>query len=166
MSNSTMSWDEYFMRHVYLAASKSKDPRTKIGAVLVKDGVVISEGYNGIARGVFDLPERYNDREVKYQYVVHGEHNAILNAARSGIGTLDSVLYTQGIPCNECAKAIIQAGIFKVICHRNWPDMDSPKWQKATEITKIMFAEANVETEWFHKSLGLQGMIDGKIVEI
>lgn len=163
---SSMSWDEYFMRHVYLAASKSKDPRTKIGAVLVKDGVVISEGFNGMPRGVIDSVERYSDRETKYQYVVHGEHNSILNAARLGISTLDATMYTQGIPCNECAKCIIQAGIFKVVCHECWPNMDSPNWKKAVEITKSMFSEANIETEWFHKPLGLKGFVDGKIIDI
>ena len=166
MSETIMSWDEYFMRHVYLAASKSKDPRTKIGAILVKDGVVISEGFIGFARGVLDLPQRYNDKETKYQYVVHGEHNSILNAARRGVQTLGSVIYTQGVPCNECAKAIVQAGITKVVLHCEWPNMDSPKWEKATQISKTMFEEAGIPIEWFCKVLDLKGFIDGKEISV
>lgn len=162
-----LSKDEYFMRHVYLAASMSKDPRTKIGAVLVKDGVIISEGFNGLPRGVRDYKTRLDDRELKYKFVVHGEHNAILNCARNGVSTLGSTLYTQGVPCNECAKAIVQAGIKRVIIHNRWPDMgSSEKWVEAAKITKEMFAEADIPIYFCYETLGLQALVDGKIINV
>jgi len=154
------------MRHVYLAASKSKDPRTKIGAVLVKDGSIISEGFNGFSRGVLDLPKRYAHKETKYQFVVHAECNSILNAARHGISTNHSILYTNGIPCCSCGKEIIQAGIEQVIIHKQWPEISSPIWKESIEITKIMFDEANVEIRTLDSVLGIKGIVDGKIIEV
>jgi len=81
------NFDELFMRMVYLTATKSKDPSSKIGAVIVKDDRVISTGYNGFPIGVSDSQERYLNRETKYKFVVHAEHNSILTAARFGIST-------------------------------------------------------------------------------
>jgi dCMP deaminase len=161
------SWDEYFMRHVYLAASKSKDPRTKIGAVLVKNGVLISEGFNGFARKVQDSPERYRDRETKYKFIVHGEANSVLNAARHGINTSESVLYTQGVPCNECAKSLIQAGVREICIHAQWPEMNHvPKWVEAVKISHCMFQEAFIPIRILDKKLGLIGFLDGKEVYV
>lgn len=154
-----MDWDEYFMRHVYLAASKSKDPRTKIGAVLVKDGVIISEGYNGFPRKVKDLPERYANRETKYKYTAHGEHNSVLNACRRGVATLDSICYTNGLPCNGCAIALIQAGIKEVVIHRQWPEMTG--WKDSMKITQEMFDEACIVVRIFDQKLNLEAYIDG-----
>lgn len=162
-----MNWDEYFMRHVYLAASKSKDPRTKIGAVLVKDGIIISEGFNGFPRGVEDSESRYNNRTIKWDYIVHGEHNAILNTCRHGIKTLDSTLYTQGIPCNECSKAIIQAGIKEIVIHKQWPNLlSSEKWVEAVRMSKIMLGEANITLRQLDSVLGVVGYLDGTIINV
>lgn len=162
-----MNWHEYFMRHVYLAASKSKDPKTKIGAVIVKDDVMVSEGYNGFPRKVLDSPNRYQKRDFKYQLVVHGEHNAILNCARHGISTLGSTLYTQGLPCNECAKAIIQAGVSTIVVHLQWPNLThSTQWVESINVAKLMLSEANISCQWFDQTLGLQGLLDGKIVYV
>ena len=160
-----MNWDDFFMRHVYLAASKSKDPRTKIGAVLVKDGIIISEGFNGFARKVKDKSIRYYDKNIKYLFIVHGESNAILNAARNGISTYGSICYTNGIPCNECAKNLIQAGIKKVIVHAQWPEMNQ-KWKESIKTTKIMFKEAGIKIQIFNKTLGLTGLNNGEIVNV
>jgi dCMP deaminase len=160
------SWNEFFMRHMYLASSKSKDPRSKIGAILVRDDIIISEGYNGFSRGVRDLPERYLDRETKYKFVVHAECNAILNAARHGISTNRTILYTNGIPCENCGKSIIQAGISEVIIHKQWPTPPSSVWAASAEITKIMFHEAGIIIREFDGVLGMQGVCDGKIVNV
>lgn len=156
---------ETFMRAVYLHAASSKDPRTKIGAVLVKENNIISTGFNNFPRKVKDYLERYQDRETKYQYIVHGEHNSILTAARLGINTFGSTLYTQGIPCCECMKSIIQAGCIKVVCHTQWPNLiHSEKWVEATKISETMMKEAGVELEWFDKYLGVEGFLDGEMI--
>jgi dCMP deaminase len=160
------SWDEFFMRHVYLAASKSRDPRTKIGAVLVKDGVIISEGFNGFPRKVKDLPERYLNRNLKHKFVVHAEANSILNAATHGTSTKGTILYTNGIPCDSCGKTIIQAGIAEVVIHEQWPEILSEFWKESTELTKIMFEEANIPIRKFRGNLALQGLVDGKVINV
>lgn len=162
-----MNFDEFFMRHVYLAASKSKDPKTRIGAILVRDKNIISTGYNGFARGVKDLKERYNDRLLKRRMVCHGEFNSVITAARLGISTLNSILYTQGIPCSECTKAIIQGGISKIVIHKQWPNLiHSPEWVNSIELSKLMLGESDIDIEIFDKELGLIGFLDGNEIKI
>lgn len=155
-------WDEWFMRFVYLAADKSKDPRTKIGAVLVRDKHIISTGYNGHPIGVVDKG-RYDNRETKYEYVVHAEDNAVLSAARFGISTIGTTLYTQGIPCRECTKSVIQGGIKEVVVHKQWPCM-SAKWRESAIISSTMLKEAGIKVRTFSKKLGVVGYSDGNIV--
>jgi len=161
---SSMDWDEFFMRHVYLCAQKSKDPRTKISAILVKDNIIISEGFNGFARGVKDFKERYYDRDTKLTFICHGEFNSVLNAARNGISTLNSICYTQGISCINCTKTLIQAGIKELVVHHQWPT--SEKWVKEAEISKIMFYEAGINIRYFDKILNLVGYSNDKKVHI
>jgi dCMP deaminase len=165
--SSVMSFEEMFMRQVYLVAARSKDPRTKIGAILVRDNNVISTGYNNFPAGVLDLKNRYENREVKYDFVVHAEANSILAAAKRGTATEGATLFSQGIPCRECAKSVIQAGISHVICHKQWPNLTySEAWVKSIDITKTMFREAGVVVEWFDKGLGVEGFLDGKTIII
>lgn len=110
-----MNWDEYFMAQAQLVASKSKDASTKVGAVLVRNNNAFSTGYNGFPRGCDDsVPER-QDRPLKYDWTVHSELNAIVNAAREGFKTDGSTMYVTLHPCKECAKAIVQAGVKEVV---------------------------------------------------
>lgn len=111
-----ISWDEYFMSVALLAAMRSKDPNTQVGACIVgEDKRIISTGYNGFPCGCSDddFPWDREGEETKYPYVVHAELNAILNAG--GRNLSGSKLYVALFPCNECAKAIIQAGIKTVV---------------------------------------------------
>lgn len=113
-----ISWDEYFMGVALLAAARSKDPSTQVGACIVDSNRhIISTGYNGFPLGCSDddFPWNRDDSlgETKYPYVVHAELNAILNAA--GKPLLGAKIYVALFPCNECAKAIIQAGIKEVV---------------------------------------------------
>lgn len=113
-----ITWDEYFMGVALLASQRSKDPSTQVGACIV-DGErrILSTGYNGFPQGCSDDEFPWNRDEAlgetKYQFVVHAELNAILNA--SGKKLQNSMLYVGLFPCNECAKAIIQSGIKEVI---------------------------------------------------
>jgi dCMP deaminase len=161
-----MNWTEYYMRHQYLASQKSKDPSTKIGALLVRGDNIISIGYNGFPRGINDSDDRLENREEKYFYVVHAEHNAILNAARNGIATKGAVLYTSGMPCNECAKAIIQAGINTVYIHTQYPSLSHGKWNKSVSKAEEMFDEAGVFVADFDKILNIDCLINGKNVTV
>ncbi len=111
-----INWDEYFMSVALLAAMRSKDPNTQVGACIVgEDDRIISTGYNGFPRGCSDdeFPWDRDGEETKYPYVVHAELNAILNAG--GKSLAGARVYVGLFPCNECAKAIIQAGIKEVI---------------------------------------------------
>jgi dCMP deaminase len=141
-----ITWDEYFMGVALLAARRSKDPNTQVGACIVdENNVILTTGYNGFPIGCSD-DEFPWDREgeiTKYPYVVHAELNAILNA--SGKSLRGSRLYVALFPCNECAKAIIQAGIKKVIYLRMYD------YQELVEITKFMFEKAGVECIPFNK---------------
>ena len=111
-----ISWDEYFMGVAKLAALRSKDPSTQVGACIVSpDNIIISTGYNGMPMGCSDddFPWGRDGAETKYPYVVHAELNAILNA--NGRDLRGSRVYVALFPCNECAKAIIQSGIKEVV---------------------------------------------------
>jgi len=161
-----MNWTEYYMRHQYLASEKSKDPSTKIGAALVRGDNIVSIGYNGFPRGIEDTQERLNNREEKYFYVVHAEANAILNAARNGIATKGSVLYTSGMPCNECAKSIIQAGIQTVVLHKQYPSLSHGKWNKSVSKALEMFNEAGIHIIHLDKQLNIGCLINGQAVTV
>ena len=111
-----ISWDEYFMSVALLAAMRSKDPNTQVGACIVgEDKRIISTGYNGFPRGCSDdeFPWDREGEQTKYPFVVHAELNAILNAG--GRKLTGARIYVGLFPCNECAKAIIQSGIREII---------------------------------------------------
>ena len=111
-----INWDEYFMGVAMLAARRSKDPNTQVGACIVSpDNIIISTGYNGMPKGCSDdeFPWDRTGEDTKYPYVVHAELNAILNA--NGRNLQGSRLYVALFPCNECAKAIIQSGVAEVV---------------------------------------------------
>jgi len=131
-------WEDRFLDLAYHIAEWSKDPHTKVGAVIVNDkNHILSVGYNGFPRGVDDSEARYANREIKYKFVCHAERNAIDNAYSDITG---STLYCTLMPCNECAKAIIQRGIKKVVCEIPPEDKPNCNWEE----TMIMFREAGV----------------------
>ena len=113
-----ISWEQYFMAVAMVAAERSKDPSSQVGACIVdSDDKIVSTGYNGAPRGYDDDKCMTWEREgefldTKYAYVCHSELNAILNSPRP---IKDCRIYVTLFPCNECAKAIIQSGIKEVI---------------------------------------------------
>jgi len=111
-----ISWEEYFMGVAKLAALRSKDPNTQVGACIVsEDNKILSMGYNGFPRGCSDDDFTWarEGEDNKYFYSTHSELNAILNYRG---GSLEgSKMYVTLFPCNECAKAIIQAGIRTIV---------------------------------------------------
>lgn len=142
------SWDEYFMDMARLVATRSKDPSTKIGAVIVgPNKEVRSTGYNDFPRGVNDEGKGRRKRPVKYLFTEHAERNSIYNAARMGTSTDGCVIYvSKRPPCADCARAIIQAGIVEVVTesfeHRSRPEMD---WEMNTSAAMQMLKEAGVK---------------------
>jgi len=112
-----LSWEEYFMGVAAISARRSKDPRTQVGACIVNESDrIVAIGYNGMPSGCSDAEFPWaadgDDLDCKYLYVVHAELNAILNATTPLTGC---TVFTTLFPCNECCKAIIQAGIKKVV---------------------------------------------------
>ena len=113
------------MSVAYLAAQRSKDPSTQVGACIVQDKQIVSIGYNGFPRGVPDdalpwareAPPGGSALDTKYCYVVHAEANALLNAAGGAHSLRGCCMYVALFPCCECAKLIIQAGIREVVYH-------------------------------------------------
>lgn len=114
-----LTWDDFFMGVAKLAAQRSKDPSTQVGACVVsKDNRILSVGYNGTPNGFDDIYfpwDREGDElETKYLYVVHAERNAILNYRGNSKDLEGAKIYVDLFPCNECAKEIIQVGIKEV----------------------------------------------------
>ncbi|XP_076646669.1 deoxycytidylate deaminase [Halictus rubicundus] len=114
-----IDWDEYFMAVAFLAAKRSKDPSTQVGACIVNnERKIVGVGYNGMPTGCSDddfpwTKDSSNRLETKYPYVCHAELNAILNKNNSSVK--DCTIYVALFPCNECAKVIIQSGIKTVL---------------------------------------------------
>jgi dCMP deaminase len=159
-------WNIWFLQGVYWVASKSKDPKTKIGAVIVKDNRIISTGYNGIPSGVDDNEQPRHDRPEKYKWYEHGERNAIYTAAKYGISTNTAILYTNALPCVDCARGIIQSGITKVFIHKQFNDLCNSikreQWTGHDDVTFTMFNESGVEVHLVDKTLGSKAFFDGK----
>lgn len=138
-----ISWDEYFMGVAMLSGMRSKDPNTQVGACIVSnDNKILSMGYNGFPKGCsddeFPWDREGEPLETKYFYSAHSELNAILNYRG---GSLEGAkIYVSLFPCNECAKAIIQAGIRTVV-------YDCDKYDRTPSViaSKHMFDAAGVQ---------------------
>lgn len=138
-----MKKTDWLRRYANLAtfiAQWSKDPSTKVGAVLVgANRKQIAFGYNGFPPGLADTEERLQDRETKYRYVQHAERNALDNATFDAQG---ATLVVTLFPCTECAKSIITKGIKRVVC----PPMPRREpWLTQATWSRSMFEEAGVE---------------------
>lgn len=112
------TWDEYFMWMAVAASIKSKDPRCRVGAVIASaDHLILSTGFNGLARGVYDNDQILSNPEEKLRVVCHAEQNAIINAARCGVSLKDAHIFVTKFPCLMCCNNIIQAGITRIYTH-------------------------------------------------
>lgn len=155
-----LTWDEYFMGLAHLSALRSKDPNTQVGAAIVDENHrVVSVGYNGFPTGVSDdeFPwSREGDvLTSKYAFVVHAELNAILNSQRSVRGC---TIYVSLFPCNECAKAIIQSGIKKIVY-----ESDKYNGVDTNIASKRMLRAAGVELVRISNTISIQ--VEKKINE-
>lgn len=132
-------WDNRFLELAKHIASWSKDPSTQTGAVIAdQKRRVVSLGYNGLAQGVEDKPERLNNRDLKYKMFVHCERNAIIFARQPLDGC---TLYTWPfMSCAACAALVIQAGIARVVA----PVSENPRWLEDFKLSMDQFKEAGV----------------------
>ena len=131
-------------------STKTKDKRTQIGVVVVgKDNEIVSTGYNSFARGINDNLDERQERPEKYYWFEHAERNSIYNAARIGVSTLGTTMYmTCGMSCSDCARAIINSGISKIVL-RKGKGAKGDKWNESSERSIQMFKEAGVIVEYY-----------------
>lgn len=138
-------WDYRFLDLAELVSGWSKDPSTKVGAVISdKNNRIVSIGYNGFPQNIND-DNRLENRETKYKIIVHGEMNAILFANKS---LQFCTLYTYPfMPCPRCASTIIQTGIKRVVSYNNMPE----RWKDEFELSKLLFKESDVELKLYER---------------
>ena len=129
------SWDKYYLDICKVVAARSKDPNTQIGCVIIGPNHEIrSTGYNSFPRGIRDdVPERLV-RPTKYLWIEHAERNAICNAARAGTATEGCTLYVEIMPCMDCARAIVQAGITEVVISAE----RMAQWKQADSLVRLV----------------------------
>ncbi len=152
-------WEEHFLDLLSGIGSKSKDPSTKVGAIITgSDNGFRVAGFNGFARGVRDsvteVPERY-ERPEKYLWTAHAEANAVYYAAKTGIPLADCIIYVDWLPCAGCADAIIQAGIKKVVYDADSASSNNEelkkRWEENHRIASIKFSESGVTVVAFSR---------------
>jgi dCMP deaminase len=142
MREANYKWNIRFLQLARTISDYSKDPSTKVGAIIFDDdNRIISQGYNGFAQRVRDLPERLSNREMKYKLVVHAEMNALLFSKRDLTGC--TIATWPLPPCSNCAAAIIQAGIRSVIAPQMTPELRK-RWQESIDLSMMQFEEAGI----------------------
>lgn len=146
-------WDTYFLSMLDYISSRSKDPNTQVGCIIVDtfSNSILSTGYNSLPRNVNDkVEERLDRKKDKYLWMEHAERNAIYNAARHGIRLDGATIYQPWIPCIECARAIVQSGIWCV----KYDDRDENPWKSRKknnekdwneDTSRIMLCEGGVD---------------------
>ena len=135
-------WYKRFLTVADLVATWSKDPSTKVGAVIVKNRHIIATGYNGFPAGIAD-DERLTDRDKKYPLIIHAEMNAVLQAGCDAWGASLYLSGFNGSPCRNCAKHLIAAGIVQIV-HWKGP-VERKEWLEELNLAKKFFEEAGVE---------------------
>lgn len=142
-------WDRRFLQLAKTVSSFSKDPSTQVGAVITRDKVGVSWGYNGFPSGMPDTPELYADRDEKYSRIIHAEVNALLHSPGSVQGC---TLYTYPfLCCDRCVVMMLEAGIQRFVCptlsekHLRWADSLAKSklyiWECNRQLEEIPFEE-------------------------
>jgi dCMP deaminase len=146
-----MNWKEYFRNIAHQIKLKSKDEKTQIGAVIVgEDNEIVSTGYNSFPRGIRDDISERQERPEKYFWFEHAERNAIYNAARIGVSTKGTTMYlTCGMPCADCCRGIINAGITTIVCEVGDAGAKGPKWEESGKRSLQMFIESGVKIQYY-----------------
>lgn len=134
-----MKWELRYLEMAKLVSTWSKDPSTKVGAVIVdSDNTVISVGFNGLPRRIQDTDQRLNNRDIKLKMIIHAEINAIITAKRPLNG---ATIYTYPfMSCSQCAGLIIQSGICRHISYKT----NNERWKDSFDLALEMFDEARV----------------------
>lgn len=137
--NSRPGWDEYFLQIADLVATRATCPRLHVGAILVKDRKIISTGYCGAPKGIADCYDvGCLMRGGHCVRTVHAELNTVVQAAYHGISTEGSTLYANWLPCYNCAKVLINAGIKRIVYREIYrPDPETKKLLKQAKVKLV-----------------------------
>ncbi len=154
-----------YFRQLYLyAMNHSNDPSTQNAALLTDDGSgIIAMECNNIPKKVNDSDDRW-ERPQKYHYVEHAERNVLYKAAMMGMPTLGLTMYCPWYSCSNCARAIIQCGIKRVIGHKEYLDRTPDRWKESCDIGLTMMREAGIECLFWSGVVGgrTKILVDGK----
>lgn len=155
MNRQIPDWDTYFMNLLGPIASRSKDPNTHVGCVIVgPDNNIRSTGYNSFPRGIDDTVLERLERPEKYMWIEHGDRNAIYAAARVGTPLDGCKMYLPGLPCMDCGRAIIQVGIVEVVYDAAWQEeweTKTPRYVPDFMRVKILLSEGGVKLTPFRR---------------
>ena len=139
-------WVDFFIDDARFWAEKSKDPRKKVGCVIIdSDFGQLSSGYNGFARGVTDTDRRLGRKEIKNSFTIHAEANAVANAARLGHSLKGSIAFVTFPCCSGCANLLAQSGVREV--YMPTPKKDS-SWCYSNQIALVIFNESGVKVNY------------------
>lgn len=152
-----MENDLFWMRYAYDLAANSPDMSTQVGAVIVDGARAVGEGFNEFPRGA-----AYNDarwvRPIKYSWIEHAERNAVYSCARWGNSALGATMYATGAACADCARAIVQSGIKRVVTH---PRISHGVWGESVLIGDQIMEEGGVRLEIIEYTLGKKIRLEG-----
>jgi dCMP deaminase len=149
------SWDEYFMSLASLAASRSTCLRRRVGAVIVKDRMVLSTGYNDTPRGVKNCGDGGCERcqsdaprgtSHDTCLCLHAEQNAIIQAAYHGVAIAGGMMYTTHQPCLTCAKMIMNAGLTRIVYRTPYPDAAAERLLRQASVELVRIGCAGAES--------------------
>jgi dCMP deaminase len=144
---------KYFKLASYNAELFSKDPHTKVGAIILTHDFsrILSTGINGFPRGFGDTIEKRWERPVKYNYASHAEQNSICNAARTGTPLDGSIIIITMFPCVNCTKSLIQSGIVRI--YTVPPNFDDPRWGEEFKLSLEMLNEVGIDVVYVQEQL-------------
>lgn len=141
-------WNKKFIELSEYISNWSKDRSTKLCAIIATyDNRILSVGYNGFPAGCNDNVEERHQRPLKYMWTEHAERNAIYNAVRNGININNSIMYINWFPCADCARAIIQSGIKKLVCGE--PNFNDERWGEYFKVSYEMLKECGIHLEYY-----------------
>ena len=142
-------WDRRFLDIARQVAAWSKDRSTQVGSVIVRaDRSIAATGFNGFPRGVDDDKDYRHQRPDKYLWTEHAERNAIFQAAKHGVDLNGATIYLQWFPCAECARAIVQVGITRLV--GTLPDYCNPQWGDSFIVSRQILGEGGVHIDYLN----------------
>lgn len=158
-----LDWKK-LLKIAYEKALKSNDPSTQNGAILINDrGEILAVAINCFPAGVVESAERW-ERPLKYKVIEHAERNVCYCAAKNGVKTEGLIMVCPWAPCADCARAIIQSGVKKLVTHKQAYELSPERWKKDIDFALEMLHEAGVEVLMYDGKIGAKELLhSGKL---